>query len=64
MISKSYKFFLAFENSFCKDYISEKFFRYLSADVVVVARGSNEYKVRVIKIIVRGRVANHVCKLM
>ena len=45
MISEKYKFFLAFENAFCKDYISEKFFRYLEANTVVVARGSNEYKV-------------------
>lgn len=45
MIHEEYKFFLAFENAFCKDYISEKFFRYLEADTVVVARGSNEYKV-------------------
>ena len=46
MISKEYKFFFAFENSICKDYISEKFFRYLETDTVVVARGSNQYKVR------------------
>lgn len=44
MINTEYKFFLAFESAFCKDYISEKFFRYLEADVVVVTRGSNEYK--------------------
>ena len=46
MISKEYQFFFAFENSICKDYVSEKFFRYLDADTVVVARGSNQYKVR------------------
>nr|KAG5701752.1 hypothetical protein BaRGS_004354 [Batillaria attramentaria] len=44
MINSEYKFFLAFENAFCKDYISEKFFRYLEADVVVVARASNEFR--------------------
>nr|KAG5701740.1 hypothetical protein BaRGS_004342 [Batillaria attramentaria] len=43
-ISSEYKFYLAFENAFCKDYISEKFFRYLEADVVVVARASNEFR--------------------
>ncbi|KAL8600845.1 hypothetical protein ACOMHN_056503 [Nucella lapillus] len=44
MINNDYKFYFAFESSFCKDYISEKFFRYLEADTVVVARGSNQYK--------------------
>ncbi|KAL8600842.1 hypothetical protein ACOMHN_056500 [Nucella lapillus] len=43
MIVAKYKFFLAFENAFCKDYISEKFFRYFGADTIVVARGSNQY---------------------
>ena len=55
MFNSKYKFFLAFENSFCTDYISEKFFRYLSADLVVVARASNDYKVRVIKVIAECR---------
>ncbi|XP_025113815.1 alpha-(1,3)-fucosyltransferase C-like [Pomacea canaliculata] len=42
--SRDYKFYLGFENSLCKDYISEKFFRYLNLDTVLVARGSNDYK--------------------
>ena len=46
MLNKEYKFYFAFENAFCQDYISEKFFRYLEADLVVVARGSNDYKVK------------------
>ncbi|PVD19592.1 hypothetical protein C0Q70_20082 [Pomacea canaliculata] len=44
LIDTDYKFFLAFENALCKDYITEKLFRYLGANVVVVARGSNEYR--------------------
>ncbi|PVD22359.1 hypothetical protein C0Q70_18169 [Pomacea canaliculata] len=42
--SRDYKFYLGFESSLAKDYISEKFFRYLNLDTVLVARGSNEYK--------------------
>ena len=30
MIEENYKFFLAFENSLCTDYVTEKFFRTLS----------------------------------
>lgn len=44
-ISTEYKFYLSLENAFCRDYITEKFFRYIGADVVVVARGSNDYGV-------------------
>ncbi|RUS83991.1 hypothetical protein EGW08_008252, partial [Elysia chlorotica] len=42
-ISATYKFFLAFESSICEDYITEKFFRFFNMDLVVVARGSNQY---------------------
>lgn len=45
MISTKYKFYLSFENAFCQDYISEKFFRYFGADVILVVRGSNDYRV-------------------
>lgn len=44
-ISATYKFFLAFESSMCEDYITEKFFRYFNMDLIVVARGSNQYYV-------------------
>ena len=45
MVEKEYKFYLAFENSVCKDYISEKLFRILNYDVVPVVYGdSNAYK--------------------
>ncbi|CAL1538087.1 unnamed protein product [Lymnaea stagnalis] len=43
MTSTNYKFYLSFENAICTDYVTEKFFRYLNADVVVVARGDNSY---------------------
>ena len=38
-----YKFYLGFENAFCKDYITEKFFYYLKYDLVVVVRGLTDY---------------------
>ena len=44
MISKSYKFYLGFENSFCSDYITEKFFRYYNLNTIVVMRGGVNYK--------------------
>lgn len=43
ILSKSHKFFLAFENSICKDYISEKFFRTLFYDTVPVVYGGGNY---------------------
>ena len=42
-ISSTYKFYLAFESSICEDYITEKFFRFFNMDLIVVARGSNQY---------------------
>ncbi|XP_046542447.1 glycoprotein 3-alpha-L-fucosyltransferase A-like isoform X2 [Haliotis rubra] len=41
---KSYKFFLAFENSFCENYVTEKFFKTFLHDVVPVVRGGPNYK--------------------
>jgi hypothetical protein len=35
-VSSKYKFFLAFENSVCKDYITEKFFNILRYNVIPV----------------------------
>ncbi|KAK7489767.1 hypothetical protein BaRGS_00018949 [Batillaria attramentaria] len=37
--STQYKFYLSFESGLCQDYVSEKFFRYMETDAVVVARG-------------------------
>lgn len=43
--SRRYKFFLAFENSICDDYVTEKFFRALRYDIVPVVLGGADYKV-------------------
>ncbi|XP_055955991.1 alpha-(1,3)-fucosyltransferase C-like [Patella vulgata] len=43
MINSTYKFYLAFENSFCVDYITEKFYRYYNGDYILVARGGGNY---------------------
>ncbi|XP_059139014.1 alpha-(1,3)-fucosyltransferase C-like [Physella acuta] len=42
-IDTNYKFYLSFENSMCEDYITEKFFRYISTNTILVVRASNEY---------------------
>ncbi|XP_053381692.1 alpha-(1,3)-fucosyltransferase C-like [Mercenaria mercenaria] len=43
-IIPTYKYFLAFENSFCTDYISEKFFQNYNSSWIVVVRGGANYK--------------------
>ena len=42
-ISKDYKFYLAFENSICTDYITEKFFSYLKYNIILVTLGGGNY---------------------
>ena len=43
MINTSYMFYLAFENSLCTDYITEKFFVNFNLDVITVVRGGGNY---------------------
>ena len=49
IIFKEYKFFLAFENTFCKDYITEKFFHTLNHSIIPVVRGLGNYNLYVPK---------------
>ncbi|XP_052784327.1 alpha-(1,3)-fucosyltransferase C-like [Mya arenaria] len=42
-IIENYKFFLAFENSLCDDYITEKAYQWFSKDIVLVVRGARKY---------------------
>ena len=40
---KQYRFYLAFENSFCSDYVTEKFFKTFEHDIIPVVRGAANY---------------------
>jgi alpha-1,3-fucosyltransferase len=43
ILTAEYKFFLAFENSVCEDYITEKFFSTVRYDVIPVVYGGGQY---------------------
>ena len=41
-MAETHQFYLAFENSLCDDYVSEKFFSILNSDIIpVVMNGAN-----------------------
>lgn len=42
-IVKKYKFYLAFENSLCTDYVTEKAFKWYNKDIILVVRGARKY---------------------
>ncbi|KAG8193811.1 hypothetical protein JTE90_029545 [Oedothorax gibbosus] len=44
-LSKTYRFYLSFENSICKDYVTEKFFNILGTNMVPVVMGGANYTV-------------------
>ena len=48
-ISSTFKFYFAFENSVCKDYITEKFFEILKYDIIPVVYGGGNYDNYVMK---------------
>ena len=43
MMAETYKFYLSFENSICKGYITEKFFNAMDQNVLTVAYGGGDY---------------------
>ncbi|CAK9302071.1 unnamed protein product [Gordionus sp. m RMFG-2023] len=43
MIQNNYKFYLSFENSLCKDYVTEKFYKILGLDILPIVYGGVNY---------------------
>ena len=43
MLAKDYKFYLSFENTFCRDYVTEKLFKILDRDIVPIVYGAVNY---------------------
>ena len=44
MINQKYKFYLAFENSLCSEYITEKVWRRLNGEIVPIVLGNADYE--------------------
>lgn len=44
LLSNDYRFYLAFENSVCHDYVTEKFFGKLKADIVPIVLNKENYE--------------------
>lgn len=45
MVERDYKYYLAFENSLCRDYVTEKFYKPLLYTTVPVVYGGADYEV-------------------
>ena len=46
LLEREYMFYLAFENSKCDDYVTEKFFATAKMDIVPIVMGGSNYSVR------------------
>ena len=44
MLERDYKFYLAFENSICRDYVTEKFFKSMLYSTVPIVYGGADYE--------------------
>jgi len=44
LLENDYKFYLSFENSFCSGYVTEKFYKAFTLDIVPVVMGGADYK--------------------